>query len=355
MVALSDEAALDEDVVAEQHRVDTITSEPSDQYRLVVAKISKSYDGRALAVRNVSFAVKSGECFGLLGVNGAGKTTMFRMLTGQVQIGAGDALINEKSMRNNSYSSMSSSGYCPQFDALSPNLTAREHLRYYSLLRGVPKESVDTVVNWALNELQLNAYADEICSSYSGGNKRKLSVAIALVADPPLLLLDEPSAGMDPSTQRFMWNVLLQLRKSKRAIVITSHSMEECEVLCSRIAIMSRGQLRCIGPIQHLKHRFGEGYTLTIRLCKAENISKVQKYMAELVPAAQLEAVHCLTMFYQIPNASCTIASVYDAICKMQQLVEIDDYSLSQTTLDDMFVSFVRLTSSDEADEDSRS
>lgn len=173
------------------------------------------------------------------------------------------------------------------------------------------------VVNWALNELQLSLYADEVSSSYSGGNKRKLSVAIALVADPPLLLLvssvsckqllmpsllqslqitvlfqkllregsnqctgrkvmkktgtsfgpdvplfafnnllkDEPSAGMDPSTQRFLWNVLLQLRRSKRAMVITSHSMEECEVLCNRVAIMNQGQLKCIGPIQHLKHR----------------------------------------------------------------------------------------------------
>uniref|UniRef100_A0A0R3RQ99 ABC transporter domain-containing protein n=1 Tax=Elaeophora elaphi TaxID=1147741 RepID=A0A0R3RQ99_9BILA len=331
---------LDEDVKIEHVRVNALSSESNDDHRLIVSGVSKSYDAQTLAVNNVSFAVQNGECFGLLGVNGAGKTSMFRMLTGQVSIGAGDVLINNKSIQCKSLSGLSSCGYCPQFDALNPKLTAREHLRHYSLLRGIKEDNIDTVVNWILNELQLNTYADEITSNYSGGNKRKLSVAIALVADPPLLLLDEPSAGMDPSAQRFMWNVLLALRKNKRAMVITSHSMEECEILCNRVAIMNHGQFQCVGSIQHLKHRFGEGYTLTIRLSASESISKVQSSMEILLPAARLEAVHFLTMFYRIPNVSYTIANVYDVICKMQETIQIDDYSLSQATLDDMFVSF---------------
>uniref|UniRef100_A0AAF5RWN1 ABC transporter domain-containing protein n=2 Tax=Wuchereria bancrofti TaxID=6293 RepID=A0AAF5RWN1_WUCBA len=345
LIANTEESELDEDVKAEHARVDALSSEPNEDHRLIVSDVSKSYDGQTLAVRNVSFAVKNGECFGLLGVNGAGKTSLFRILTGQVSVGTGDILINNKSIQCESSSSLTSCGYCPQFDALNPKLTAREHLRHYSLLRGVKKEDVDMVVNWALSKLQLNPYADEIASNYSGGNKRKLSVAIALVADPPLLLLDEPSAGMDPLAQRFMWNILLALRKNKRAMVITSHSMEECEILCNRIAIMNHGQLRCVGSIQHLKHRFGEGYTLTIRLSTNESISKVQSFMETLLPVARLEAVHFLTMFYQIPNVSCTIADAYDVICKMQETIQIDDYSLSQTTLDDMFVSFVNSSS----------
>uniref|UniRef100_A0A915Q6Y1 ABC transporter domain-containing protein n=1 Tax=Setaria digitata TaxID=48799 RepID=A0A915Q6Y1_9BILA len=350
LLANMKESELDEDVLVEHKRVDQLSSKPKDNYRLIVRNVSKSYDGQTLALHNVSFAVKKGECFGLLGINGAGKTTMFRILTGQVSIGGGDILINNKSIEQDNSDGLTSFGYCPQFDALSPKLTAREHLSYYALLRGIKEDHVDAVVNWALNELQLNPYADEISSSYSGGNKRKLSVAIALVADPPLLLLDEPSAGMDPSAQRFMWNLLLELRKNKRAMVITSHSMEECEVLCSRVAIMNRGQLRCVGPIQHLKHRFGEGYTLTIRLSEEDGISKVQRSMETLLPAARLEAVHFLTMFYQIPNVSCTIADVYGVICEMQETIRIDDYSLSQTTLDDMFVSFVSVSSGETDD-----
>ncbi|VDK64160.1 unnamed protein product [Onchocerca ochengi] len=349
LIASAEESELDEDVEVEHKRVNALSLEPSDNHRLVVNGVSKSYDGQTLAVCNVSFAVKNGECFGLLGVNGAGKTTMFRILTGEVSAGTGDILISNKSIQCENSDSLISFGYCPQFDALNPKLTAREHLRHYSLLRGIKKNHV---VNWALNELQLNSYADKIVSNFSGGNKRKLSVAIALVSDPPLLLLDEPSAGMDPSAQRFMWNVLLKVRKNKRAMVITSHSMEECEVLCNRVAIMNHGQLQCVGPIQHLKHRFGEGYTLTIRLSTNESISKVQSSMEILLPAARLEAVHSRTMFYQIPNASCTIADTYDVICKMQEITDIDDYSLSQTTLDDMFVSFVSV-SSDETDKTS--
>ncbi|KAM3720275.1 Phospholipid-transporting ATPase ABCA1 [Dirofilaria immitis] len=350
LVANTEESELDEDVEIEHKRVNALSSGRNDDHRLIVNGISKSYDGQTLTLCNVSFAVKNGECFGLLGVNGAGKTAMFRILTGEISAGTGDIFINNKSIRCKSSDSFVSFGYCPQFDALNPKLTAREHLRHYSLLRGIKKDHVNTVVNWALNELQLNSYADEITSKFSGGNKRKLSVAIALVADPPLLLLDEPSAGMDPLAQRFMWNILLKVRKSKRAMVITSHSMEECEILCNRLAIMNHGQLQCVGPIQHLKHRFGEGYTLTIRLSTNESISKVRSSMESLLPFARLEAIHFLTMFYQIPNASCTIADTYDAICKMQEIVDIDDYSLSQTTLDDMFVSFVSI-SSDETDD----
>ncbi|VDO30387.1 unnamed protein product [Onchocerca flexuosa] len=186
LIANTEESELDEDVEVEHKRVNELSSEPNDNHRLVVNGVSKSYDGQTLAVCNVSFAVKNGECFGLLGVNGAGKTTMFRILTGELSTGTGDILISNKSIRCENSDSSTSFGYCPQFDALNPKLTAREHLRHYSLLRGIKK---DHVVNWALNELQLNSYADKIVSNFSGGNKRKLSVAIALVSDPPLLLL----------------------------------------------------------------------------------------------------------------------------------------------------------------------
>jgi ABC-type multidrug transport system ATPase subunit len=103
--------------------------------------------------------------------------------------------------------------------------------------------------------MKLKPYANEISESYSGGNRRKLSAAIALISDPQVVLLDEPSAGMDPSSQQFMWNLILELRRSNRTVVITSHSMEECEELCSRTAIMVEGQFKCLGSIQHLKER----------------------------------------------------------------------------------------------------
>uniref|UniRef100_A0A915CQS8 ATPase AAA-type core domain-containing protein n=1 Tax=Ditylenchus dipsaci TaxID=166011 RepID=A0A915CQS8_9BILA len=170
------------------------------------------------------------------------------------------------------------------------------------------------VVDWGLEHMQLKAYADELSHSYSGGNKRKLAAAIALVADPPVVLLDEPSAGMDPSTQQFMWNLILQLRRSRRTVVITSHSMEECEFLCTRIAIMVNGQFECIGSIQHLKERFGEGYTLTLKICSAEQVDIARKFIESHLPGAQLRSLHCTTLFYRIQQGEMALAKAFRVI-----------------------------------------
>uniref|UniRef100_A0A183V9A3 ABC transporter domain-containing protein n=1 Tax=Toxocara canis TaxID=6265 RepID=A0A183V9A3_TOXCA len=261
---------LDVDVMAEQQRVASLLDEDgSNTCSLIVDSLAKTYNSKQLAVSGISFAVEKGECFGLLGVNGAGKTTTFNMLTGRIEIGCGDAFICGTSVSQGGVNSLRQLGYCPQFDALNLKLTAREQLTFYSRLRAIPESKVDEVVEWALNEMQLRPYADEISRSYSGGNKRKLSAAIALIADPPVVLLDEPSAGMDPSSQHFMWNLILQLRRAQRTVIITSHSMEECEMLCTRIAIMVRGQLECLGPLQHLKQKsvfFFDEHSLVICL-----------------------------------------------------------------------------------------
>uniref|UniRef100_F1L1T5 ATP-binding cassette sub-family A member 2 n=1 Tax=Ascaris suum TaxID=6253 RepID=F1L1T5_ASCSU len=334
---------LDVDVLREQQRVAILREEDGyDKYTLIVDSLAKSYNKKSLAVRGLSFIVDRGECFGLLGVNGAGKTTTFNMLTGRIEVGCGDAFICGRSVSQGGVSSLRQLGYCPQFDALNPKLTAREQLTFYARLRAIPEDRVDEVVGWALNEMQLRAYADETSRSYSGGNKRKLSAAIALIADPPIILLDEPSAGMDPSSQHFMWNLILQLRRANRTVIITSHSMEECEMLCTRIAIMVKGQLQCLGPLQHLKQKFGEGYTLTMKLTNRRSIARARTFMEENLPGAKLEAVHCCNMFYRISSSSCSVAQAFDAICKLREKVDIDDYSLSQTTLDEVFVSFAQ-------------
>ncbi|KAE9551192.1 hypothetical protein FO519_005605 [Halicephalobus sp. NKZ332] len=278
-----DRKLLDEDVQREQNFVENLKG--FEDYGLVVQGLSKAYNGEFLAVEDLSFAVEKGECFGLLGVNGAGKTTTFSMLTGRIPIGSGDAFIHGTSM-------------------------------------------------------QLRPYANEVSGSYSGGNKRKLSAAIALVADPPVVLLDEPSAGMDVSSQQFMWNLILQLRRTKRTVILTSHSMEECEALCTRTAIMVNGQFRCIGSIQHLKEKFGQGYTLTIKVSKAKDIDQVKEFVKNNIPGAVLQSIHCNSLFYRIRSTLCSLPIAFGAIEELQKITTLEDYSLSQTTLDDVFVSF---------------
>ena len=155
-------------------------------------------------------------------------------------------------------------GYCPQFDGLQPNMTGREHLQFYARVRGVPPAEVSGVVESLLAKMDLTRYADKQAGTYSGGNKRKLSVAIALIGEPAVVLLDEPSTGMDPEARRFMWDVISASTKG-RTVVLTSHSMEECEALCNRIGIMVGGRFSCLGPLQHLKNRFSEGYSVDLR------------------------------------------------------------------------------------------
>ncbi|PAV81579.1 hypothetical protein WR25_04183 [Diploscapter pachys] len=248
----------DVDVIKEQKKVNRLEAKMNEtgvNPILMVKDLAKAYDEKKLAVKGVSFAVGEGECFGLLGLNGAGKTTCFGMLTGKISPGTGSVYIDGCSVTSDNSPALSQIGYCPQFDALNMKLTAKENMIFYANIRGFLPDEIEPLVTQLLVSLNLNTYANTITSELSGGNRRKLSVAIALINQPKILLLDEASAGMDPGSQQFIWKVIEQLRRNGKTIVITSHSMEECEALCTRIAIMDHGKIRCIGSKQHLKNK----------------------------------------------------------------------------------------------------
>ncbi|PIO76738.1 ABC transporter, ATP-binding protein [Teladorsagia circumcincta] len=213
----SSKCNVDEDVIAEQRKVDEL--EESGDNPLVVKDLAKAYTKKALAVQNVSFAVDQGECFGLLGLNGAGKTTTFAILTQKIRPGYGSVQIHGRSMVIGDRSSFDQVGYCPQFDALNMKLTTTENIQLFARIRGVPERHIESLVSQLLVSLHLKAYASTVTSALSGGNRRKLSVAIALISHPSLILLDEPSAGMDPGSQQFLWRVIDRLRKSGKAVV----------------------------------------------------------------------------------------------------------------------------------------
>ena len=145
-------------------------------------------------------------------------------------------------------------------------------MTFYAKLRGIHPNDIARAVDWAIEKLSLQRFRHETAGTYSGGNKRKLCTAIAIIGAPKVIILDEPTAGMDPGTRRFLWDCILDMVKANHAVIFTSHSMEECEVLCSKLAIMVNGRLQCIGSPQHLKNKFGEGYTLTIRLADEGHI-----------------------------------------------------------------------------------
>ncbi|KAL1270498.1 hypothetical protein QQF64_029514, partial [Cirrhinus molitorella] len=234
-------------------------------------------------------------------------------------------------------------GYCPQFDAINDLLTGREHLEFYARLRGVPKKEVSMVAEWGIQKLGLVKYSEKSAGTYSGGNKRKLSTAMALIGCPPLVFLDEPTTGMDPKARRFLWDCILSVIKEGRSVILTSHSMEECEALCTRMAIMVNGQFKCLGSIQHLKSRFGDGYTLIIRVCADQSdLCAVETFVRDTFPGSTLKEKHHSTLQYQIPQGEGALAHIFSQLNKHQQQLRVEDYSVSQTTLDQVFVSFAR-------------
>lgn len=148
---------------------------------------------------------------------------------------------------------------CPQFDILWGSLTALEQLRIYSAIKGVPAQSVDALSLKLLEEVRLNDVAHIQTGTFSGGMKRRLSVALALVGDPQVVFLDEPTTGMNPISRRHVKDVIERM-KQDCAVVLTTHSMEEADILGDRVGIMAKGMLRCLGHTTHLKAKFGSGY-----------------------------------------------------------------------------------------------
>ena len=146
-----------------------------------------------------------------------------------------------------------------------------ETLKFYALIKGIRTDKLKFVIGKAIRDLNLKDHKNKLAGTLSGGNKRKLQVAMALIGNPPIILLDEPSAGMDPEARRFMWQIVEKIsqRDKKSAVILTTHSMEEAEALCTKLGIMVRGGVfRCMGSSQHIKSKFGLGYEIEIKVCK---------------------------------------------------------------------------------------
>ncbi|XP_070818875.1 phospholipid-transporting ATPase ABCA1b isoform X1 [Chaetodon trifascialis] len=300
------------------------------------------------AVDRLCVGIPPGECFGLLGVNGAGKTTTFKMLTGDTLVTSGEAFLAGKSILREIDEVHQNMGYCPQFDSINELLTGREHLELYAILRGIPEDEVCDVAEWAVRKLGLVKYADKAAGSYSGGNMRKLSTAMALIGAPPVVFLDEPTTGMDPKARRALWNCIHSVIKEGRSVVLTSHSMEECEALCTRMAIMVNGRFRCLGSVQHLKNKFGDGYTIILRVAGPDpDLLPVIKFIESELSGSTLKEKHRNMLQYQLPSSLTSLTHIFSILAKNKDTLRIEDYSVTQTTLDQVFVNFAKDQSDD--------
>ena len=235
-------------------------------------EVSKVYKKKQAAVKSLSLAVQDGSCLALLGPNGAGKTTTLHMLCGFLYPTSGSVRVYDKEVHENLAQVQRGIGFCPQFDLLWPRLTGEEHLRIYAKLRGIA--DVEEQVAAKLEAVQLVEAKDKAVEAYSGGMKRRLSVALALIGDPDLVILDEPTTGMDPVSRRQVWDLIQSSKRPGRVIVLTTHSMEEADALSDKVAILAQGSLQAVGSTLELKQSLGRGLIVSLSTTKPKKVKK---------------------------------------------------------------------------------
>jgi len=355
----------DSDVVVEAARVANL--DPASQavlYSGLVHTYNQGSQREVRAVRGISLAVAKGECFTLLGPNGAGKTTTLDVLTHAIkQPTQGEVYISGHSVaasRQSRLAALQDLGNCPQLDPLWPTLTGRQHLDFYAKIKGLPLASRKPVVSSLLKALGFSDFdADKATQGYSGGMKRKLSLAIALIGSPPTLMLDEPSAAVDAAAKRHLWRVVKQ-RQPGQTVILTTHSMEEAEALSDRLAIQVQGRLRCLGTPNHIKSVHGAGYQLEVMVqrpapgepqdAEAMRSPDVKKLVADLCPAAKLLEYHEGRYVFQLPllkavGAQAGELSLASFLLKMDEAkraMGLQDYAISRPTLEQVFLRFAK-------------
>jgi len=310
------------------------------------------------AVRGISLGIMSGECFGLLGPNGAGKTTTLSVLTGDVRpptSGLVTLFGHDISQPDGREAAFKQLGVCPQVDPLWAKLSGREHLKFYGRIKGVPEIDLAREVSNLLSRLGFEqADADKCVEIYSGGMKRKLSLGIALIGNSPLLFLDEPSVAVDAGAKRHLWQVIKK-RARNQTVVLTTHSMEEAEALCNRVAIQIRGQLRCIGTPRHLKMRYACGYKLEIYPSVQYLLSSSQQCdharllldflhtnLSSQISVADQQPGRCIFLMGSPSESGFTLGKLFASLQRYKQKLGIADYSLLQPSLEQVFLSFAR-------------
>ncbi|KAJ3607863.1 hypothetical protein NHX12_024914 [Muraenolepis orangiensis] len=318
---------------------------------VVVSNLKKQYKddhrgfstskGRKVATENISFCVRKGEVLGLLGPNGSGKSTVMHMLSGDTDPTAGQVLMGDYSTEYHPVGApLEHVGYCPQVSPLWPRVTLREHLEFYAAIKGLRGHTVPDIINRVVNALELKEHLDKLTKNLSGGLKRKLCFALCMLGNPQIVLLDEPSAGMDPKSKQRMWRAIRAAFKNRqRGAVLTTHYMEEAEAVCDRVAIMVSGRLRCIGSVQHLKAKYGRNYSLEVKLREEptglQTATLLHQEILLIFPHAVRQDSFATLMVYKIPMEDVkSLAHSFSRLESAKQTFNFEGYNFSQSTLE---------------------
>jgi ABC-2 type transport system ATP-binding protein len=222
---------------------------------VTIEGVTKDF-GDVRAVDNLTLTISQAEVFGLLGPNGSGKTTTINCITGILRPTKGKIRVRGFDVQTESRKTREIMGVSPQETAVYPYLTGRENVQLFGALCSVSRSSLNNRVDYVMEKVGLLDDADRRVSKYSGGMKRRVSIAMALVTDPKIVVLDEPTVGMDPQARRAVWDFILELRDKGKTILLTTHYMEEAEELCDRVGIIDHGKLIALGSPSDLLDRF---------------------------------------------------------------------------------------------------
>jgi len=340
----------DEDVARERQRVE------SDQKRDVVSciRLRKEF-GRLVAVQNLSMGIPANEVFGLLGPNAQGKTTTVNMLLGLLQPTSGIPMLNGVKLQGfrTEVHAAARLGSCPQSGGLLGYLTGREHLEIFARVRSqLSANQAKIAACRLLVALGMEQHADKQVKAYSGGTMRKCSAAIALLPGTRMVVLDEPSTGLDVLARRALWSQVRRARGQRGGVVLlTTHSMEEAESACTSVGIIDHGALVCIGTVQHLKSRFSSGYNLMIELasgCDAEAATRCDALATAAANTGKLAALTDVAgcrRTYNLghpPSLAHIFAVLEEARAASTPELPVRNYTIQQASLENVFARVVK-------------
>jgi len=294
--------------------------------------LTKRY-GDLMAVDGLSIGIKKGEVFGFLGPNGAGKTTSIKMMVGLLKPTSGKVYINGTDVQKVEKGTI---GICPQELMLWEYLTCKESLNLMADMYEVPKKVRDLRVKKLLNDLFLVDKADTIVSKLSGGMKRRLNLALAVVHEPEVVVLDEPSEGLDPQSRRVLWNYIRAMRdKEGKTVILTTHIMDEADQLSDRIAIVDHGKLIRLDTPENLKKEIGEGDVVDMKISDTSRNNDLIKELANEKDVISVVEVNGRINIRAL-NAVAKLPMMMQTVERLN--VQVADISVRQNTLEDVFI-----------------
>ena len=385
----------DEEVIKEYKIVKELIDKGENElrkYPLVCSGLTKIYAANKKSkdpkkrnkksLNDFTIHLNDSEIFGLLGPNGAGKTTFFSILTGIYESTSGNAFIRGNSILKNIEKTYKYIGYCPQFDLLWEDLSVENTLLFYSRMKNRGTEQVNYMVEKILEDVKLKKFRKYLVRELSGGMRRRLSLGVALVGEPPIVFLDEPTTGLDPKNKREIWDILSHC-KENRCMILTTHLMDEAETLCDRIGIILKGKIRCLGSQYKLKNNYGKGFKLCINLkpftveskknnddniiiddrdekigfffdkdkIKEQNrindqrINKISEFLNEIfIKNCTLMEKHRSAVIYEIGSDVFNPELLFKKLEEQKEELEITNWAISQVDLEDIFI---KLTEND--------